>query len=245
MFHAKAKLGVIKEAVDLLSILVPEARFNADKNGISIKAVDPSRISMIALTIEKDAFEEYDASETSLGIDLEKLKDTLKLGSSDGDITMDQDEESNLFVVKLGNITRKMPLIDVSGMSDPKVPELDLPARAVVPLDDIRKGVAAAKSIGDSITLIINENGFDTASRSEGADQASMHIPKDALIELDIKEGAKSAYPLESFSKMISAIKSANITIRMGSDYPLDISFDIANGKGHAKYLLAPRVENY
>ncbi len=245
MFHAKTKLNVLREMVDIIFTVVPEAKFEVDSEGIHIKAVDPSRIAMISLDLKRTAFQEFDAEETSFGVDLEKMKDMLKLGALDTDVTLDQDEEENLFVIKVGNITRKMPLIDDSNMSDPKVPSLSLPTKVVAPVIEIKKGVSAAKSIGDNIVLMVDENGFELMSKSEGADQASLHLGKDSLIELDASETARSTFPLDYFSKIISTIKTPNVTLRLGSDYPLDLSFEIASGNGNVKYLLAPRVENY
>ncbi len=243
MFHAKLKLSIMKEVVDVTSILVPEAKFTADASGIHTKAVDPSRVAMVTIDLGKEAFEEYEASEVEMGIDLDKLKETIKLGSSDDIITVDLDSEANLLVIKIGNVTRKMALIDASSMIDPKVPELDLPARITLPISEIKKGVTAAKSISESISLKITEDGFELSSRSEGADQAKLHLPKDALVDMDVKEKAQSTYTLKQFSDMINAIKSPNITIRLGTDYPLDIIFDIAGGMGKGRYLLAPRVD--
>ena len=245
MFHAKTKLNVLKEMVDIIYTVVPEAKFEVDEKGIHIKSVDPSRIAMISLDLDSSAFQEFDASETSFGVDLEKMKDMLKLGSLDTDVTLDQDEEGNLFVIKVGNITRRMPLIDDSNMSDPKVPNLSLPTGVVAPVVEIKKGVSAAKSIGDNIILMVDENGFELTSKSEGADQASLHLGKDQLVELDAGETARSTFPLDYFSKIVSTIKSPNVRMRIGSDYPLDLSFEIASGNGHVRYLLAPRVENY
>ncbi len=245
MLHAKVKLSILKEIVDTASILVPEAKFNIDESGLMTKAVDPSRIAMVSIEVQKDAFEEFEAKESTLGIDLEKLKETLKLGSSEDVLILDWDKDANTIVLKVGNLTRKMPLIDAGGMPDPKMPELDLPAKVTLPVEEIKKGVAAAKSISDNISLKISEDGFDLSSKAEGADQANLHLPKDALIDMDINESARSTYPLEQFSKMINAIKSPNVTIRLGTDYPLDIIFEMANGMGKGRYLLAPRVENY
>lgn len=245
MFHAKTKLNVLREMVDIVHTIVPEARFEVDKKGIHIKAVDPSRIALISLDLDTSAFQEYDADGGSFGVDLEKMKEMLKQGALNSDAVLDQDEEKGLLVLKVGNITRKMPLIDDSSINDPKIPNLDLPTRAIVPVVEVKKGVSAAKYIGDNIILRIDENGFNLMSKAEGADQVSMHLPKEMLIDLEVKDPAQSTYPLDYFSKIISTIKGANVTIKLGSDYPLDMSFEIASGNGDVKYLLAPRVENY
>jgi proliferating cell nuclear antigen len=44
--------------------------------------------------------------------------------------------------------------------------------------------------------------------------------------------------------KLVKAMDSADdLTIYMGSDYPIKIEFKITGGKGTGEYLLAPRIE--
>ena len=79
MFQAKVKSETLKGIVDVVSTLVDEAKFNIDSKGVSLKAVDPAHVAMIDLKIEKSAFEEFSADETELGIDLDKIKEVLRL----------------------------------------------------------------------------------------------------------------------------------------------------------------------
>lgn len=44
MFEAKLKSEVLREVVDVISTLVDEAKFNIGKNGIIVKAVDPTHV---------------------------------------------------------------------------------------------------------------------------------------------------------------------------------------------------------
>jgi proliferating cell nuclear antigen len=44
---------------------------------------------------------------------------------------------------------------------------------------------------------------------------------------------------------MIKAIGSApEVTMYIGTDYPINLEFSIAEGNGQVKYLLAPRIES-
>jgi proliferating cell nuclear antigen len=44
---------------------------------------------------------------------------------------------------------------------------------------------------------------------------------------------------------MIKPVKGDdNVTINLGNDNPIKLEFDIADKKGHVKYLLAPRIES-
>jgi proliferating cell nuclear antigen len=44
---------------------------------------------------------------------------------------------------------------------------------------------------------------------------------------------------------MAKVVKGTDtLTLNLGTDYPVKIEFDIANGGGHITYLLAPRIES-
>ncbi len=79
MFQAKVKSETLKGIVDVVSTLVDEAKFNVDSKGVALKAVDPAHVAMIDMKIEKSAFEEFAADDTELGIDLDKIKEVLRL----------------------------------------------------------------------------------------------------------------------------------------------------------------------
>ncbi|MBU4070582.1 MAG: DNA polymerase sliding clamp, partial [Candidatus Thermoplasmatota archaeon] len=131
MFKAKVRPEVLKEVVDVVSTTVDETKITATKTGISIKAVDPAHVAMIDLTLSKGGFEEYKADDVALGVDMDKIKEVLRLAKPGDMIYMEHDEERNRLVFKVGNITRKMSLVDTTGMSEPKVPNLNLPVKIV------------------------------------------------------------------------------------------------------------------
>ncbi|HEV8596034.1 MAG TPA: proliferating cell nuclear antigen (pcna) [Thermoplasmata archaeon] len=244
MFDAKVKASVLKEVVDVVSTLVDEAKFNAGKDGLVVKAVDPAHVAMVDLTLDRAAFEAYKADDVELGLDLDKMKEVLKLSRSDETLAITHEEDKNRLVVHVGNITRRMSLVDTAGMSDPKVPNLNLPAKVKVRTEELRQGIRASESVSDHIALIATPDGFEIMSEGD-TDSANLRLPKDMLDELVCKEKVRSLFPLDYFSNMIKAIGTAQtVTMHMGSDYPVKMEFDIAGGKGQVRYLLAPRIES-
>jgi proliferating cell nuclear antigen len=226
MFQAKLKSETLKGVVDVVSTLIDEAKFKIDSNGISLKAVDPAHVAMIDLHLDKGAFEQFSATETELGIDLDKLRDVIRLAKSGDLIEMRQD------------------LVSTEGMSDPKVPNLTLPAKVSVNVEELQRGIKAAESISDHIALNVNPEGFELISEGD-TDLVSLKLPKDILVALDCKEPIRSLFPMDYFSNMIRAIPSGTVvSINLGNDLPLKLDFEIAGGKGRTKYLLAPRIEN-
>jgi proliferating cell nuclear antigen len=244
MFHAKIKSETLKGVVDVVSTLVDEAKFNIDADGLELKAVDPAHVAMVDMKVEKSAFEEFSADETELGIDLDKIKEVLRLARAGDIIEMEQDENKNRLVLNVGNITRRMNLVDTAGMSDPKVPNLNLPAKITVTSDELQKGIRAAETVSDHIALNASPEGFEMFSEGD-TDSVSLKLPKDLLISLEVSEKVKSLFPLDYFQNMIRSIPSGTVvTINLGNDYPVKLEFEIADKKGVVHYLLAPRIES-
>lgn len=244
MFRAKVKSEVLKEIIDVVSTLVDEAKFTIKKDGMTLKAVDPAHVALVDLEVKKKAFEEYKADENELGIDIDKIKEVLKLAKSGDLISINHDEEKNRLVLGVGNITRRMALVDTAGMSDPKVPNLNLPAKLTIRTDELRQGIKAAESVSDHIALLTSSDGFEMISEGD-TDSVNLKLPKDLLEELECKESVRSLFPLDYFSNMIKAIGSTgDVTMYLGNDYPVRIEFNIAGGNGQVKYLLAPRIES-
>jgi proliferating cell nuclear antigen len=157
---------------------------------------------------------------------------------------LEQDEERNRLVISVGNITRRMNLVDTTGMSDPKVPNINLPAKVAVNSDELQKGIKAAESVSDHIALTASPDGFEMFSEGE-TDSVSLKLPKDLLVSLECKEKVRSLFPLDYFSNMVKAIPAGTVvTLSIGSDYPVKLEFTMANGKGTVDYLLAPRIES-
>jgi proliferating cell nuclear antigen len=244
MFEAKLKAEVLKEMVDVVSTLVDEAKLNVGKDSITIKAVDPAHVAMVDLSIDRGAFESYKAEETELGLDMDKMKEILRLAKSGEVISITHDEDKNRLVVTVGNTTRRMSLVDTAGMSDPKVPSLNLPAKLVVRTDELRQAIRASESVSDHIALKASPEGFEVVSEGD-TDTVSHMVPKDLLEELSAKDAVRSLFPLDYFSNMVKAISTApTVALYLGTDYPVRMEFKIASGKGDVRYLLAPRIES-
>ena len=66
MFKAKmADAKVLKDMMGAISILVDEATFDLTPEGITLRAMDPSRVAMVDFEWPKAVFDEYSCSETT------------------------------------------------------------------------------------------------------------------------------------------------------------------------------------
>jgi proliferating cell nuclear antigen len=244
MFNAKVKSEVLKGIIDVTSPLVNEVKFNINSKGIFLRAVDPAHVAMIDLNINNKAFEEYKADDIELGIDMDKLASIMRLSNTGDIVSLNFDEKANRLIVQIGNLVRKMSLIDTAGMPDPKMPNLNLPAKAIIKASEINRGVKASEAVSDHLAIKVNKDNFELFAEGD-TDTVNLKLPKDLLVELKSDNNYKSLFSIDYFSNMIKPVKGDdNITIYLGNDNPIKLEFDIADKKGHVQYLLAPRIES-
>jgi proliferating cell nuclear antigen len=244
MFKAEIKSETLKGLVNIISTLIDEVKFTITPEGMTLKAVDPAHVAMIELKIGAKAFESYSASETEIGLDLDKVKTVLKLATQGDIIAMEQDEGKGRFVFVIGNVTRSMNLVDTSSMSDPKVPQLTLSASAVMLVDQLQRGIRAAESISDHISLKADKEFFELSCEGD-TDDVSLKLKGSDLESLDVPSKVHSLFPLDYFANILKAVPAGTkVKVELDSDYPVKLVFGLANGEAKVMYLLAPRIES-
>lgn len=243
MFRVTIKSDFLRTVVDATAILVDEVKLHFTPDEMYARAVDPAHVGMIDFKLKEDAFEEYDVEEeVEVAVDLEKVKGMLKLPATEDVICLEQQEEGRL-IVKIGNLTRHMTLLDTAEMSDAKIPSLDLDTEVVVNADEVYRGVRASEAVSDHIALSASPDGFELSAEGD-TDTVNLAIPKTQLVSLECEEQVRSLFSLDYFSDMIKSAKSDQITFKLGTDYPVKMAFKIADGDGDISYLLAPRIES-
>ncbi len=244
MFKATVKAEILKTVLDAVQTLVDEAKIHCTPEGMSLKAVDPAHVAMVDLSLGKTAFDSFEATDMEMGVDLDKLKDILKLASSGDLIAMEYQEDTHRLVFKIGNLTRRMALVDTTNMSDPKVPNLNLPSKIVIAAGELHQGIKASEAVSDHIALTAEGSDFELLAAGD-TDQVNLTLSGDALISIDAPEKSRSLYSLDYFANMAKVVKGGDpLTLNLGTDYPVKMEFDIADGGGHITYLLAPRIES-
>jgi len=249
VFKARIKADNLKEFIGTVGSLVDEAKLNVSEEGLQIKAVDPSHVAMIEANLMKSAFDSYEAKAMEMGLDIDKFKNILTVAGKDDMVELEKDDKLNRLIVNIGNLTRAMPLLDTSGMPDPKVPSLDLPASVSVVVGEIGQGLKASKSVSDHIALSTTKDSFRLVCEGDNQNSVDVSLGKDQLEKLDSSEDATSLFSLEYFALMVNSLPSDRILhINLGSDLPVKIDADLAvddmtGAQGNVKFLLAPRID--
>lgn len=244
MFKAKVKADVLKTILDAVSSLVDEAKIRVTPEGINLKAVDPAHVAMVDLSLGKKAFLEYKATDLDLGVDLAKLKDILKLAGAQDTLDLEYKEDSHKLVLKVGHTTRRMALVDTQNIADPKVPNLNLPNTVTVLAGELQQGIRASSDVADHVALVAEGKTFELVADGD-TDQVYLRLEGDDLVKIQAPQKSRSLFSLDYFGNIAKVARPTDaLTLHLGSDFPVKVEFDIADGAGHVVFLLAPRIQN-
>ncbi len=244
MFKAEIKSETLKGIVYVISTLVDEVKFSIRPDSVTLKAIDPAHVAMSEITVSSRAFLSFSADESEIGLDLDKVKSVLKLAGPGDMVFLEHDPDQGRLIFRIGNITRRMSLVDTASMSNPKIPEINTSADVTLKVDRLKKGISASESISDHISLEASPDGFRLACEGD-TDMADLYIPKSDLDGLKCESKVVSKYPLDYFSNIVKVIPAGTIvTIKLDNDYPMELLFKLAEGTADVLYLLAPRIES-
>lgn len=244
MFKATIDADVLKTAIETLSVLVDEARFRISPEGMTVRALDPANVAMVSFELGSRAFDEFSADDCEIGMDLSKINDIFGVAGKNEKVVMELDEMSQKLSLQLGGFSYTLALLDPSTIrAEPRIPQLELPAEVVLNGKDLQRAVKAAEKISNHMLLGIDDDVFYMEAEGD-TDRVRLDMPRDKLI--DMKPGeARSLFSLDYLSDIVKpASRSNEITLEIGKDFPVKISFYIANGAGKIGYLLAPRIKS-
>ena len=245
MFKAVINAEVFKDAIEAVSTLVDEAKFKLTAEGISVRAVDPANVAMVAFDLNAKAFETFEASDSEIGVDLIRLMDILGMTSKDDKIELNLNEETRKLEIRTGGLAYTLSLLDPTSIrKEPKVPNLELPAKIVLNGAELKRAVKAAEKVSDHMALGVKDKTFFVEAEGD-LDKVRLDIPQSSLVSLQATSDVRSLFSLDYLNDLSKSLgKAERVNIDLGTDYPVKLTFNIAAGNGTVTYLLAPRIES-
>jgi proliferating cell nuclear antigen len=238
---------IFKDCVDSLVTLIDEGEFNFTKEGIKLRATDPSQIAMVDFDYPKAALEKYEVpNEQKIGLNLEDLsKVTSRIRPGEKLIMRMDKTGSRLELVFKGKTTRRfnLPLLDASGTS-PKLPKIDYDAKIKINGSILKEGLKDASLISPHVVLKADKEGFEiSATGDKGEVLIEAKKDDDVLLEHTVNAESRAMYPLEYLNDLLKAVENESVvTLDIKSDHPLRIEYPISQAT--VVYYLAPRIES-
>jgi len=245
-FQAAITGGDIKDFVGTLRAIVDEAKFNIEPDGLQVRAVDPANVAMDDGVLSAGAFESYDASEGILGLNLERLEEVLKLANRGDLVELSFNTNTFKLVIHIDGIEFTIACIDPDSIRmEPETPDMDLPASFTVDEAQISRGVKAADMVSDHIQLRCDETEQAVFIEAEGdTDDVCLELTEEEYIAITAVD-AEALFSLD-YVKDISRKfpKGAEISITFGTDFPMMIEYEFADGECEILSMIAPRIRS-
>jgi proliferating cell nuclear antigen len=249
MFKLKvtdAKL--LRDMTTAISILVDEATFKIEPDGLKLRAMDPSRVAMIDFEWPKTIFEEYVCNEpTKMCINISELLKLLRRASKDETVELSLDDKTGRLQVKItGKYSRNftMPTLEASEEEVP-TPKIAFNVKARTTTQGLSQAIEDAQLVSDHVRIEAeSEKLVLNASGDLMGATITLQKGNDALLDIEAKEGAKATFSLSYLAEIIKAASATSelATLEFSTDMPIRIDFQQTKG-GKLTFFLAPRIE--
>jgi proliferating cell nuclear antigen len=250
MFKLKVSdAKLLRDMATAISILVDEATFKIDPEGLKLRAMDPSRVAMIDFEWPKSIFQEYVSTEPAkMCLNISELLKLLKRAGKDEAVELSLDEKTGRLLVTItGKYSRNftMPTLEASEEEVP-TPKITFNVKAKTTTTGLSQAIEDAQLVSDHVRIEAEAEKL-TLSASGDLMGATITIPKgsDALLDLEVKEPAKATFSLSYLSEIIKAASATSdiATLEFSSDMPVKIDFQQQTKEGKLTFFLAPRIE--
>lgn len=227
--------------------LVDETRVHLTAEGFHISAVDPANVAMLEADLAAEAFESYEFDGGTIGVNIERLLDLCGVGDSGDLVYLELDESTRKLELEIGGFEATMALIDPDAIRNERdLPDLDLPARVVCEGEWLDKAVDAADLVSDHISFGADPDAKEFWMTAQGdTDDVRWALGDDELIDAAVDGPADSIFSLDYLDEMTGPMPDdANVTVRLGEEFPIRLWYDLPDGVGEVEMMCAPRVQS-
>lgn len=235
-----------KNCVDAIDCLIDEGTFNVSKDGLSLKAMDPSGISMVMFSIPNKAFSKFSVDKPAkISCNLDNLSKILNSSRSNEQLIMKEDG-NKLSIEFIGQNSRrryKLPLIEVR--KDPeKEPKIDFESVVDVKGDSLKEILKDANMLSSYVNFKTDKSTFMVVAKGDAGELEEEHMDSaDFITKMDVSKATSSTFNLEYLTKIVSPCPAnSDIRISLKSEEPIRIDYSI--GDASVSYYLAPYMES-
>ncbi len=235
-----------KSCVDSIVSLIDEGSFNITKEGISLKAMDPSSISMISFSIPNKAFSKYEIDKSSVvGLNLENLGKILA-SSRQGEQLVMKESGSKLVLEFIGKNSKRryrLPMIDVKKEPD-REPKIEFESVVELKSDSVKEILKDASLLSSHVGFKTEKDSFYMLAKGDAGELEEEHVNNAEMVKkMKVTKPSSVTFNLDYLERMISACpQNSSMTLSMKTEDPIRIEYKI--GDADVSYYLAPYMES-
>ncbi len=234
-----------RDCVEAIVSLVDEGVFTISKEGITLKAMDPSGISMVSFFMPSKAFSNYDVEKTaSIGVNLDNLSKIMSRTRDNESLVM-KDSDNKLLLEFAGGKSKrryKLQLIDIKS-KDEKEPKVEFDANVEVDGEHLKNVLKDASLISSYIAFKATKDQFAITAKGDSGELEEVHDVDGAEVKkVEASKDASAVFNLEFLENMVKSSPVGNpVQLSLKTNQPLKLGYSI--GDATIVYYLAPYVE--
>lgn len=240
----------LQDFITALKKLDAEAKLQVDDEGLHADLSDPADVACTYVTLDKSAFESWDAGVLRIGVNLNKFSDRVDMADSGELIRFRIDMESRTLKFDIGDrLKPEIGLIDTGSMrSEPDVADLDLPNTPIVDPDEFEEAIKACDMVSDQFQIRWEGSEELLVVAAEGdIDRTRVEWELNELEEgSDFGKECESIFDISYLTDMCSAFPNDTTPLRFefGDTFPLVFEFDAHDDQLHVRNMIAPRIQS-
>lgn len=230
-----------RNSIEAIAALIDEGTFQIGKDGLKLRAMDPSQIALVDFMLPAKAFEKYEVGEpVNIGVDFTELSKITKRVKAEDRIELSLD--SRLKMVFRGQSVREFNISIIEAASTPpKEPNIEFSAEVKIQPDVIKEALKDAVLVSNHVAFEIGE-GFGIKSDGDTG-SVDVKFSDDTILSKNVKAQARAVFSLDHLDNILRSAESPSVVIlSLKTDAPLKVEYAI--GDGRVIYYLAPRIEN-
>lgn len=237
-----------KQCIEAVVNLVDEGSFEISKDGIHLRAMDPSQIAMVDFTLPAKAFTELDAGESvALSLNLADFLKILSRARGDEQLALSLEERESKCLLEFsgpgGKRSVRLPLTELN-LTTPREPKVTFDATLKLRGGTFKEMLKDAGLLSSHVVLSASPELFVIEAKGDSGD-LKIETKKDSahFVELSTQSKARAMYPFEYLDNITkSCPEDSIIQVQLKNDAPVKISYSV--GQASLTYYLAPRVES-
>ncbi|MBN2015093.1 MAG: proliferating cell nuclear antigen (pcna) [Candidatus Altiarchaeota archaeon] len=231
-----------RNSIEAIAALIDEGTLQITKEGLKLRAMDPSQIALVDFVLPASAFDEYKVDAPSnITVDFAELSKITRRSKPEDKIEFSL-KDNRLKMVFEGEANRRfnMSIIE-STTSPPKEPSVEFTSEIKVGANILKEALKDAELVSNHVALVVDEGFTITAQGDTGS--AEIKLKEENLMDFKVKEKSRAVFSLDQLNNLLKASDQGSIiSLKIRTDAPLRVEYSI--GDGRVVYFLAPRIES-
>jgi proliferating cell nuclear antigen len=250
LFLAKTSTAVEWRAISAaVKTLVEEATFDANSEGLTFRAMDPSHVALVDLSFPNSSFLAYECDKPfRFSLRVEDLVKLVGRSETKDSVEMASTEEDSIKVKFSNGYKREFEvhLIESSSGAAP-LPKLEFDARATLTKAIFEKVLGDVSVVSDQVSVTATKDRLVFSGKSDiGKAEIGLEKSDADVLEMVVNAESKATYSIDyllSITKATGAT-SDSLVAEFSTRKPIRLQFRLNDQGAMIHYYLAPRVSD-